>query len=152
MRAGRAISLLFGIGLLFPSCEQLDYDFPRTRAEILRPKTWIIKDLLLTTPGVNGGGSVFAILYDACERDNEYRFRSEGQLFIGEGGRKCNAADPKTVKGTWTLRDELFLDINAPGDTISLVIEELTDQNMRAYFDSPSGTGIDRYTFIFSAK
>ena len=89
MRAGRAISLLFGIGLLFPSCEQLDYDFPRTRAEILRPKTWIIKDLLLTTPGVNGGGSVFAILYDACERDNEYRFRSEGQLYIGEGGRSA---------------------------------------------------------------
>ena len=43
--------------------------------------------------------------YDACERDNSYRFRRDGTLEINEGPLKCNPSDDQVEYADWEFID-----------------------------------------------
>lgn len=132
------------------SCERLENQFPKTKEELLRPKTWTIKDLVKGPPG-GATTSVFNSL-EPCERDDEYRFRSENRLYVNAGARRCDSSELQEYRGSWTLKNDMLLEWYTPYDTVSLFIEELTADNMRAYYDELAGTTLSRYTFVFSGN
>jgi len=132
------------------SCERLDNQFPKTKEELLRPKTWTITDLVKGPPG-GAASSIYSSL-ELCERDDEYRFRSENRLFVNAGPRRCDTTELQEYRGSWTLKNDVLLEWYTPYDTVALFIEELTADNMRAYYDELNGTTLSRYTFVFSGK
>lgn len=144
-----AVFLLF-LAAIGWSCERLDNQFPKTKEELLRPKTWTITDLVKGPPG-GAASSVYSSLFP-CERDDEYRFRSENRLYVNSGAKRCDSSELQEYRGSWTLKNDILLEMYTPYDTVALFIEELTAENMRAYYDELSGTTLSRYTFVFSGK
>lgn len=132
------------------SCERLENQFPKTKEELLRPKTWTITDLVKGPPG-GAASSVYSSL-ELCERDDEFRFRSENRLYVNAGARRCDPDELQEYRGSWTLKNDVLLEWYTPYDTVALFIEELTEENMRAYYDEQGGSSVSRYTFIFSGK
>ncbi len=147
---GRLAALGLFLAVVSLSCERLDNEFPKTKEELLRPKTWTITDFVKGPPG-GASISVYASLL-LCERDDEYRFRSENRLFIDAGARRCDSSELQEYRGSWTLKNDVLLEMYTPHDTVALFIEELTADNMRAYYDELSGTTLSRYTFVFSGE
>lgn len=133
------------------ACENIDNFYPKTREELLRPKTWVVKDVVMGAPGSAATTSVFNT-FPACERDNTFRFRSENRLYISEETLKCDPDDPQEYQGSWSLKNDVLLEMISPYDTLALTVEELTDVNMRAYIDETVGTTTNRYTFIFAGN
>jgi hypothetical protein len=144
------VALGIGLAVLGWSCERLDNQFPKTKEELLRPKTWTITDLVKGPPG-GATSSVFSSL-ELCERDDEFRFRSENRLYVNSGARRCDSSELQEYRGSWTLKNDILLEMYTPYDTVALFIEELTAENMRAYYDEMAGTTLSRYTFVFSGK
>ncbi len=138
------------LGLLMAACERVDNMYPKTKEEMLRPHTWIITDLVKGPPG---GASVSVLnSLPPCERDNEYRFRSEGRFYLNTGVLQCDSSEKKDYQGSWALRNEVMLEMYSAYDTVTLIVQELSESNLRAYYDEVIGTTPSRYTFIFSVK
>jgi len=144
--------LAFGLFLAAVSgaCERLDNQFPKTKEELLRPKTWTITDLVKGPPG-GVATSIYASL-EPCFRDDEYRFRSENRLYVNAGAKRCDSSELQEYRGSWTLKNDVILEMYTPYDTIILNVEEITAENMRAYYDEIGGTTLLRYTFVFTGK
>lgn len=65
---------------------------------------------------------------DACDADDCLIFKKDGKSVYEEGATKCDANDPQTTEGTWTLSDDKkTLTLSDPNNgTFAFTVVELT--------------------------
>ncbi len=103
MRIARQLSFLFIILLLFSSCEEnSDTYYKKKNSELLTNKNWVI-----TGHSIKENNSYDKDRfddYDACNRDDTFRFFKNGTYELNEGRTKCNSNDPQVFQqGTWKV-------------------------------------------------
>ncbi|RDC66518.1 lipocalin family protein [Adhaeribacter pallidiroseus] len=94
---------LFIILLLFSSCEEnSDVYYRKKNADLLINKNWVITGHY--TRENNYLKKDKFVYYDACNRDDTFRFAKNGTYELNEGPTKCNANDPQVFQqGTWKV-------------------------------------------------
>ncbi len=105
--------ILLGIVIL-NACKKKNEDPPKddtngkTKAQLLTQKNWKIAALM------SGSSDIWSnpILVPACNKDNEYRFRTDDSLAQYEKTNKCNSSDPDSVVSSYKLYNNTHLIIN----------------------------------------
>lgn len=88
-----------------------------TKTEILTGRTWKI------TGATIDGQDIFGI-FDDCDKDNIYQWKTNGDYVVDEGATKCDPSDPQIeTQSTWKFTDN-ETKIEYDGD--SYTIKELT--------------------------
>lgn len=118
-RALFAVSIISALYLAACDSSSTGLSVPGSREEIvalLTSKKWM-RAALTINPGfdVLDNGHVVTDLYateDACGHDNVLTISSDGSWTEDEGPVKCNASDPQTTSGDWSL--------NATSDSLTV--------------------------------
>ncbi len=124
-------------------------------AATLQNKNWKLTALTVS-PAISGTTDIYNDFFEACERDDLYRFKANNIFQYDEGAAKCNPANPQTHDGTWnynTGNKILHFQTTSPGgsvgDAYDLVVTNITDINLVGTMtDVMSGvTYISTWTF-----
>jgi hypothetical protein len=111
-------------------------------------------------PGVKDStGALFTDVYarmSPCNRDGFTTFSANGTFIDNEGPTKCDAADPQTTKGTWTLNaNRTLLTLLWEGNTTpsEFKLEALTPTLLEFSDDKQTWEDgkVHKLTYIFSA-
>lgn len=71
-----------------------------TKTEILTGRTWKITELTVD------GQSQVGTLVTACDLDDIYQFKANGEFIVDEGATKCDPTDPQIeTQSTWKFLD-----------------------------------------------
>jgi hypothetical protein len=134
MKSVQILFLLLILSAVITGCSKDDNNPPSTKsvAEKLTIKTWIFEDAGLDGDK-NGTIDVQDPYLQACRKDNLVTFNSNGTGVNDEGATVCNAGDPQTVPFVWTLSNG---DKNLTVDNTTVVIQEITENTMKVYFDT----------------
>ena len=118
-----------------------DTDSP---TDILLSKTWK-RNLTDKNPATNPPGRVLYYPVQNCEKDDTFRFDSEGKLTLNRGANKCSQGEQQTEIQTYSLdrNTKLFL---LEGSRFTLA-EESTGQ-LKYYTQLPPNSGYDYLVFL----
>jgi|GEM_PF-1223131 len=87
----------------------------KSRAELLTQKNWKISSL------VSSGTDIWStFLVDACNKDNEYRFRMDDSLVLYDKASKCAPGDPDSTTSYYKLYNnntQLILNVKLTSTT-----------------------------------
>lgn len=92
----------------------------KTAAELITIKNWKINSL-------TSGATDFWMLVEACNKDNQYRFRSDDSMSIYDMSTKCNTTDPDSTASFYKLYNnntQLILNMKLSS---SITIDDTTD-------------------------
>lgn len=121
--------------LLLSACQPAEeVPRPATKADYLVGKDWALASVQVA-PGFERGPDVITDLfpyYDACRRDNSWRFEAAGQFSFDEGASRCTSYDPQRVAGQWALTtDERKLVLTIDEDDLVLNLGDVTHQHLQ---------------------
>jgi len=128
--------LFTAIALMF--CAACKKDNKNPNMDLITSGDWKIISVIANPPfDYDGDGiddSEIFPLYDACEKDDYYTFKSNGILEVNAGSTKCDPQDPQIIPATWEFADnEKSIVIDGEKGTIN----ELTSSNLRFTFAQP---------------
>lgn len=92
----------------------------KTAAELITMKNWKVNSL---TSGIND----FWLLAEACNKDNQYRFRSDDSISLYDMTNKCNSSDPDSSSSFYKLYNnntQLILNIKLSN---TVTVDDTTD-------------------------
>ncbi|QIX61753.1 hypothetical protein HER32_11420 [Hymenobacter sp. BT18] len=121
--------------LLLSGCQAAE-ELPRplTKADYLIGKDWALASVQVD-PGFERGPDIITDLlpyYEACRRDNSWRFEATGQFCFDEGTSRCTAYDPQRIAGHWALTtDERKLVLTVHDDNVVLNLGAVTSQRLQ---------------------
>jgi len=94
-----------------------------SKTDLLTAKTWRVTDLKASGQSIYNSG-----LFDACEKDNLYKFNTNKSATFDEGATKCTQSDPQTQTGKWdlTANETKFKLTDPTGDVVEGEIITLT--------------------------
>lgn len=73
---------------------------------------------------------------DDCILDNEFHFEANNKYTMDEGAIKCDASDPQTMEGEWSLTSHgSGLVITVDGTTKITAIDELSGSTLKIHYD-----------------
>lgn len=96
----------------------------KTKLELLTQKNWKVSSL------VSSGTDIWStFLVDACNKDNQYRFRTDDSLSLYDMSSKCSPTDPDSTVSVYKLYNnntQLILNVkltstNTLNDTADIV-------------------------------
>lgn len=123
---------------------------PPTTRELLTTKTWMMTAATeaLVPAGSGPDRDIFLSYYNACERDDLYRFETSGAYTRTDGLTQCGVT---TYQGTWGFNtDQTKLTITTPGlGPIEYTLLELTTTTLK--YQGVIGTSPVR-TYTFTAQ
>ncbi len=114
--------------LLFASCKKDDSTKDAGARGSLTNGQWKVtaSSAVIEYPAPIGtqNQDVYSILPE-CQKDNLFRFNSDGNIISNEGATKCNASDPQeTTNGKWTLSsDEKKMSLSGSFNGASMTID-----------------------------
>lgn len=85
----------------------------KTKQELLSQKNWKVSNLVTSGTDIWGTGFV-----EACNKDNEYRFRTDDSLVLYDKANKCNGSDPDSTISSYKLfnnNTQLILNVKLTG-------------------------------------
>jgi len=159
-----ALSLTLFTGVV--SCSK-DNEEPtpatKTKTELLTAKNWRLTAEQMTM--VSGGKTTTEDHfkdYEACEKDDFYKFNPDKSLIADQGATKCSSSanEPQSEKGTWDFNsDQTKLTFSADGPLgITFNIAELTATTLKITYSQTQDTDGDgkedttiTYTQTFTA-
>lgn len=80
--------------------EKKDNTPSKPRAELISAKNWKVSTLV--SSGTDIWNTPFVA---ACNRDNQYKFRTDDSLVLFEMSNKCNSTDPDSTVSSYKLYD-----------------------------------------------
>jgi hypothetical protein len=92
----------------------------KTAAELITMKNWKVNSL-------TSGASDFWLFVEACNKDNQYKFRSDDSLRIYDMTTKCNVTDPDSTSSFYKLYNnntQLILNMKLSS---TITIDDTTD-------------------------
>jgi hypothetical protein len=100
-------------------------------------------------PGINLGGTVITDLYaqwEDCDKDDLFRFSSDGNIIDDEGALKCDASDPQTVTRKWSANSTgTIITLTGDDGAENWTIETVTATTLKvSYSGDLMGDGINR--------
>lgn len=114
----------------------------KSKTELLRGSNWKINSL------VSSGTDIWnTVLVEACNKDNQYKFRSDDSLVLFDMSSKCQTSDPDSTVSYYKLYDndsKIILNVNltstvAINDTAEIVtLDESTLQLNAEYSGLPA--------------
>jgi len=118
--------VLATLGLAAVGCSDKKDDAAPTKTALLTAKTWRNTDVKVS------GLSVYAILIDACQKDDLLKFNADKTLTYNNGTVKCDSSEPATQTGSWALlTNDTQLTITDPdGDATTGTITSLTSTSL----------------------
>lgn len=93
--------------LLFASCQKETVVSPqpqpvnKSKQEMLQQHPWRLTAWKGTMAGTNQEQDLFALLLDACDHDDQYRFKAQGLLEYAMMDDQCDPEDPEMYTGQW---------------------------------------------------
>jgi hypothetical protein len=131
----KSLSIVALAALTYTSCkkeeEKKDENTSggKTNLELLTQKDWKVT-------GITASGNDVWGLVEACNKDNQYRFRSDDSLVLFDNNTKCDPADPDSTVSSYKLYNQtkLILDVKISNaiqlqDTTSII--EITETTMK---------------------
>lgn len=94
----------------------------KTKTEHIRAKNWKITSLVSNSADIWN-----TPLVEACNRDNQYKFRADDSLVLFDMTNKCDISDPDSTISSYKLYDndtKLILKVSL---TSSLTIDDTVD-------------------------
>ncbi|MCC6818382.1 MAG: hypothetical protein IT245_05795 [Bacteroidia bacterium] len=143
----QAILLISSLVVLAYACKKEDKkDDDQTKSkpksELIQASQWKVNSL------VSGSMDVWNTPFvDACNRDNQYKFRSDDSLVLFDMTSKCNTSDPDSTVSFYKLIDndtKIILNVNltstvAINDTADIIVlDENTLQLNAEYSGLPA--------------
>jgi hypothetical protein len=92
----------------------------KTAAELITMKNWKVNSL-------TSGATDFWLLAEACNKDNQYRFRSDDSISLYDMTNKCNSSDPDSSSSFYKLYNnntQLILNIKLSN---TVTVDDTTD-------------------------
>lgn len=92
----------------------------KTAAELITMKNWKVNSL-------TSGATDFWLLAEACNKDNQYRFRSDDSISLYDMTNKCNSSDPDSSSSFYKLYNnntQLILNIKLSS---TVTVDDTTD-------------------------
>jgi hypothetical protein len=104
----------------------------KTRQQLLTGTNWKISALTSGSTDIWGN----SILVPACNRDNEYKFRTTDSMVAFEKSNKCNTNDPDSTVSFYKLYNnntQLILNMKLAGNMLNDTAEiiELTESTLK---------------------
>lgn len=104
----------------------------KTKSELLTQKNWKISSL------VSSGTDIWnTFLVDACNKDNEYRFRTDDSLVLYDKASKCSVSDPDSSVSMYKFYNnntQLILNVKLTSSTTlndTATIVELNENSLK---------------------
>lgn len=113
----------FILTVVIAACSKSDSSSP-SAASVLIAGKWQLTDVSILVPGSSLSVSIFDTI-PPCVKDNFYTFASDSTVTVDEGATKCDASDPQTFSGNWSL-----LSNNTKLKTIDPLTGETTTVNV----------------------
>jgi hypothetical protein len=154
-------SLLLGLGLtaaLVSGCKKDDDEkTPSTPSQSntqkLCGKNWKMTAFTMS-PGFMGFTDVYSAM-DACEKDNIFKFNTNGSCTEDEGATKCDPSDPQTENGTWAWSDnETKINLlvgGAPSAPMNVEVNSGTMLKVN-FTETDSTIGTQKFTITFTKQ
>ncbi|MBC6493199.1 hypothetical protein BC349_19260 [Flavihumibacter stibioxidans] len=122
--------------VLLSACSKNDDSPAKTKTELLTASLWKIASVGVD---LDKNGTVdLPYSLETCEKDNTFKFNTNGTGISDEGPTKCDASDPQTEDFTWAFKSgETILYIAIPNSLISgdTVIKTLDNTKLEVYLD-----------------
>lgn len=119
-----AAAAMAALALVFASACKKDDDKSRTDL-LTQPECWSITKIEVYDATTDRW---FPDQIDDCDKDDCYKFNTDGTYVFNEGLVKCNPDDPETYTGDWSLSaDETELTYGVGGINLTQSIVELTE-------------------------
>lgn len=122
--------------ILLSSCSKKDDAKNTSKKDLLTAAPWKMVAAVVNPPyNIDGTGEVsdYFSLNKACEKDDLFLFKANGDLVFDEGATKCDASDPQSsIVGKWELRNN-DTEIYAEGinDKNLVQLLELTESSLK---------------------
>jgi len=130
MKLLKPIILLSVVSLFVYSCEKPEEDntnnnnngSTKTKSELLTQKNWKVSSL------VSSGQDLWnSFLIESCNKDNQYRFRTDDSLSLYDMNSKCSPTDPDSSVSIYKLYNnntQLILNVKL---TSTNILNDTTD-------------------------
>lgn len=115
--------LLLGAMALFPACDSSGDLSPKEM--LTGPSAWL--QVVSEVKDLNTGQWVSDPFFQACLRDDRYIFSENGTLTVDEGATKCNAIDPQTTTGSWSLSSDASVLTIDLGTAVPFTVKEISE-------------------------
>jgi hypothetical protein len=113
----KRLSLLLLAALALGSCKKNDNNAPAgpSNADLLTAKSWrpSAATLSVTVAGITTPVGSFG----ACDKDDIVKFNTDKSLVHDAGATKCDATDPQTERGTWSMPNDSKLNLALPSSS-----------------------------------
>ena len=113
----KKLSLLLLAAVALGSCKKNDDNSPSapSKTDLLTAKNWrpVTANITVT---VAGQTVPFGNL-DTCSKDDFLKFNTDKSLVHDAGATKCDASDPQTEKGTWSMPSDAKLTVTLPASS-----------------------------------
>jgi hypothetical protein len=135
------LTIIFLILIAFPSCEKEE----ENSTEILLSKTWK-RGVVDKNPSTNPTGYEigYAIVSD-CDKDDTFKFDSDGNLIINRNANKCDQNELQTENVTYYL-DRTTKEFTIDG--IKYTLAEESKSQIKYYILVPSGVSFGKYAIF----
>ena len=124
------------VSVLMSSCSKNDDSTPKSKTELLTASVWKIASVGVD---LDKNGTVdLPYSLEACEKDNTFKFNTNGSGISDEGPSKCDASDPQSEDFIWSFKsNETILSIAIPNSLLSgdTTIKTLDDNTLEVYID-----------------
>ncbi|MFP4471339.1 MAG: lipocalin family protein [Bacteroidales bacterium] len=131
------------------SCKKDDDE--KSKTEMLASGSWKMSAWQIDPP-IDFQGLTYSDLYALlpdCSKDDFTTFNDDGTFVDDEGATKCDAGDPQTVPGTWSLNeDAMVITMTQQGETYMYDLKEITESKFVLEFEETEdfGNGEQMYT------
>ncbi|WP_106929423.1 hypothetical protein [Adhaeribacter arboris] len=136
--------IIFSMAMALASCKKDSESAPN----LWRSKTWK-RGLIDKNPSTNPpGANVYYAVVD-CEKDDTFKFGSDGKLEWFRNNDHCGINETPMVTQTYTFNrktKELFIDSDKYSDTY-IVVEE-TNSQIKFYIPITRANGVENMIFL----
>ena len=125
---------------LFTNCKKDN----SSSSDILISKSWK-RALIDKNPSTNPSNNVVYYAVQNCEKDDTFKFNSDGKLLLNRNTNKCDQSETQNITQSYTInkeKKELVID-----GTIYILAEETSSQ-IKYYSVMPSATGFQYQIFL----
>lgn len=118
----------------------------KSKTQLLTQKTWKIVAHTVNPPvDINGDGTadsdVYATVYESCNKDDIYTFKSDGSGMVDEGPTKCDDTDPQSTAIQWLFKsNETVIQIKQGIVSLDFNLVELSESTLKVSYIQSNGT------------
>jgi len=107
----------------------------KSKSDLLQATPWKLTAWSGTMEGTTDVQDFYDLLLDACDHDDQFRFKAQGVMEHDQMTDMCEPGEPKVVTATWTYTSTTNrLRFNASGFEVEAVVSQLNDSSLQLQF------------------